>query len=93
VVKPRKAQPVGRLAEQPDAVWLMRSRLQYGIEVVGPVRPDISWQARAPERYDLSQFQIDWSTQSVTCPSGSDQRLLDTPPGPCARERPTPRDT
>jgi transposase len=53
-----------------DADWLVRSRAQHGIEVVGPVRPDISWQARAPERYDLSQFQIDWSTQTVTCPQG-----------------------
>jgi transposase len=53
-----------------DAALLVRSRAEHGIEVVGPVRPDISWQARAPDRYDLAHFQIDWANRTVTCPQG-----------------------
>jgi transposase len=53
-----------------DAAVLVRSRAEHGIEVVGPVRPDISWQARAPDRYDLAHFQIDWANRTATCPQG-----------------------
>ena len=35
------------------------------IELVGPVRPDTSWQAKAGEGYDISAFSIDWDTQGT----------------------------
>ena len=38
--------------------------------MVGPKRPDSSWQARSPDRYDLSRFTIDWAARTVTCPEG-----------------------
>ena len=53
-----------------DADVLVQSRHQYGIEVVGPVRPDPSWQAKDPQAYDISVFAIDWENKSVTCPQG-----------------------
>ena len=53
-----------------DADLVLTSQSRQGIEVVGPVRPDSSWQARSPERYDLSRFRIDWATRTVTCPEG-----------------------
>ena len=35
-----------------DAGLLTASRADYGIELVGPLFPDTSWQARAAEGYD-----------------------------------------
>lgn len=49
---------------------MLHSREDYGVTVVGPVQPDPSWQARTPGAYDLSQFTVDWDTQTVTCPEG-----------------------
>jgi transposase len=59
-----------------DADLLVSSRREYGIEVVGPVRPDVSWQAKAAkaskagEGYDVSAFTVDWDAKRVTCPNG-----------------------
>jgi hypothetical protein len=53
-----------------DGTLLVESLQDFGLELIGPVRPDVSWQAKAPDGYDLSQFQIDWDKQQVTCPEG-----------------------
>ncbi len=53
-----------------DADLLVSSRREYGIEVVGPVRPNVSWQAKAGKGYDISAFTIDWEAKQVTCPKG-----------------------
>ncbi len=53
-----------------DADLLVKSQRDVGIEVIGPVRPDSSWQAHAEERYDVSHFPIHWETQQVVCPQG-----------------------
>lgn len=42
-----------------DADLLVRSQNELGIEVIGPVRPDSSWQAQAAQGYDVAHFQID----------------------------------
>lgn len=47
---------------------LVRSETLYGVNLVGPVRTDLSWQARLPEGIDSSQFTIDWDQQRATCP-------------------------
>ena len=49
---------------------LQVSAQQYGVDVVGPVADDPSWQARAGAGFDHSQFVINWEQQSVTCPAG-----------------------
>src|SRR3954453_15652837 len=41
-----------------DAGLLTASRADHGIELVGPLLPDTSWQAQAAEGYDLSAFRI-----------------------------------
>jgi transposase len=51
-----------------DAKLLVESQAQYEVEMVGPPMPDVSWQARAGEGYDLNAFQIDWDARIVTCP-------------------------
>lgn len=53
-----------------DGTLLVESLEDFGIELIGPVRPDVSWQAKAPDAYDLSTFEIDWNKQQITCPAG-----------------------
>ncbi len=53
-----------------DADLLIKSQLEHGIRLVGPVREDIHWQVREGKGYDLSCFTIDWEQHTVTCPQG-----------------------
>jgi len=53
-----------------DADLLATSRTQHTIDLVGPVAADGSWQAKAAQGFDLSQFALDWEAQRVTCPQG-----------------------
>jgi transposase len=53
-----------------DAQLLVQSTHDFGIELLGPVRPDVSWQAQAAQTYDLRHFTIDWPGQRATCPQG-----------------------
>lgn len=53
-----------------DAQVLVASEQEYGVEVIGPVPPDTSWQARAGQGFDVACFVIDWEAQQVTCPQG-----------------------
>jgi transposase len=52
-----------------DVDHLLSSRSQ-GIELVGPVGADTSWQARAHEGFDVACFAIDWEQQQARCPQG-----------------------
>jgi transposase len=56
------------------AAHLVTSRTEHGIDLVGPVAASARWQARAGTGFDLSQFQIDWETKTVTCPQGKANR-------------------
>jgi transposase len=49
-------------------VWL-ETQTDYGVDLVGPMHPDSSWQARSGG-FDLTHFAIDWQSQQVTCPAG-----------------------
>jgi transposase len=53
-----------------DAQLLVSSQTDYQIELVGPVRPDVSWQAKAKDGYSIENFAIDWTAKTVTCPQG-----------------------
>ena len=53
-----------------DASLLVESKRKHEIELVGPVRDNVSWQSKIPDGYDLSQFKINWKTKQVTCPTG-----------------------
>jgi transposase len=54
-----------------DADLLRDSTTRYGIDLVGPVAADASWQAREQTGFDHTAFQVDWDAQTVTCPQGS----------------------
>lgn len=49
---------------------LVSSQQQYGIEVIGPARGDVKWQANTEQGLDASQFLIDWERQQAICPAG-----------------------
>jgi transposase len=53
-----------------DATLLVESPQDFHIALLGPVRPNISWQAQNEQAYDISRFTIDWEAQQVTCPRG-----------------------
>lgn len=53
-----------------DAQWLAESRERLAVEVIGPVREDIQWQAKTGSGFALSDFSIDWENRRVTCPAG-----------------------
>jgi transposase len=57
----------------PDAEMLVQSQLQ-GIDLVGPVHRDTSWQAQAGQGYDLTCFTIDWRAKAACCPQGQISR-------------------
>ena len=40
------------------------------IELVGPTRKNASWQSKIEDGYTEARFNIDWSTETVTCPEG-----------------------
>lgn len=53
-----------------DSRVLVDSQRQFGVEVVGPVADDPSWQARAGQGFDKAAFLVDWERRVVTCPAG-----------------------
>jgi transposase len=53
-----------------SAKRILESRDMHGIDLIGPVHVDPSWQAHTPGAFDVSQFHIDWDHQVVTCPQG-----------------------
>lgn len=46
------------------------SQQTYGVELFGPARPNVSWQAATDGAYTLDHFQIDFAAKVVTCPQG-----------------------
>ncbi len=58
-----------------DAKVLISSREQFGISLVGPGRPDISWQARTEGAYHRYCFAIDWEQRQVRCPQGNQSKV------------------
>ncbi len=49
---------------------LVSSQQRYGIEVIGPARVDVKWQANTEQGIDASQFLIDWERKPAICPEG-----------------------
>lgn len=57
-----------------DAELLVSSAQEHGIDLVGPVRPNVGWQARTEGAYDISRFTIDWEAKKAICPEGKHSR-------------------
>jgi transposase len=65
-----------------SADLLVDSREEYGVDLIGPVRPDNSWQAREENAFGISDFSIDWESETVTCPKGHASRYWKPATGP-----------
>jgi transposase len=53
---------------------ILVSSQRMGVDVVGPVRADTSWQAQTEGAFDLTCFEIDWEQQRARCPMGKFSR-------------------
>jgi hypothetical protein len=54
----------------------------HGVELVGPLPPDTSWQAGDDEAFDLTRFAIDYDARHVVCPNGKTSRNWQGRPQP-----------
>ena len=48
----------------------MRGREELGIDLVGPPRPNPSWQGKVEGGHTLDRFEVDWDERRVRCPQG-----------------------
>jgi transposase len=53
-----------------DAALLVSSRRDFGVELPGPTRPDVKWQAQGAQGFAAENFHLDWDKQAATCPAG-----------------------
>jgi transposase len=53
-----------------DAGLLVRGREELAIDLVGPPRPNPSWQAKVAGGHTIDRFEVDWDGQRVRCPRG-----------------------
>ena len=53
-----------------DSRALVDGPRRFGVEILGPVAGDPSWQAHTSDGFDKAAFAIDWERQTVTCPAG-----------------------
>ena len=60
-----------------DGEHLVTSQKKYGVEFIGPVAINGSWQAKESQGFDNSHFLIDWEKQEVTCPQGNTSQKWD----------------
>jgi transposase len=51
---------------------LVDSRERYGIDLVGPISADASWQARQGTGYGVEAFELDWEARRARCPAGQE---------------------
>jgi hypothetical protein len=49
---------------------IVSSQEDYGVELLGPVRGDPSWQAKNHPKFAGEQFEIDWDKRVAICPRG-----------------------
>lgn len=53
-----------------SAKRIIESQVNHGIDLLGPVHTDPSWQARTAGAFDVSCFEVTWEQKRVTCPQG-----------------------
>jgi transposase len=53
-----------------DAELLVGSRGELGIDLVGPPRPNPSWQGKVAGGHTIDRFEVDWDERRVRCPQG-----------------------
>lgn len=77
MVRPKALQEKGLLPERctvdsgyVDAELLMQSQGDYGVDLFGPTRADLTWLAKQDEGFASKDLMIDWEKQQAHCPRG-----------------------
>src|SRR5712691_10015127 len=52
------------------AAHIISSQTDSGIDLVGPIAADNSWQAQAAQGFGAADFPIDWQEHTAHCPQG-----------------------
>ncbi len=59
-----------------SAGHLVTARTQHGTDLVGPGRPNVSWQSRSGgDAFTLADFTLNWDRKAVRCPEGKESGL------------------
>src|SRR3954471_13089722 len=53
-----------------SAEHLVGARERHGIDLIGPARPDQSWQKQVEGAFQASDFVVEWERRRVRCPQG-----------------------
>lgn len=64
--------PSGHLADAGyvSAAHVVTARERHRIDLVGPARPDQSWQKQEEGAFRAADFTVDWERRRVRCPEG-----------------------
>ena len=54
-----------------DAEQIVNSQTDHDLHLLGPVRPDTSWQTIENTGYAITDFVIDWESKLAICPNGA----------------------
>jgi len=49
---------------------LVTSQTGHGVDLIGPVPADNSWQAKAQQGFESTCFTLEWDARQATCPQG-----------------------
>jgi nucleotide-binding universal stress UspA family protein len=73
----RQLTPGEQLVDAGDVTsdHLLTSRADHGIDLLGPVADDQSWQGQAANGFAAAQFVLDWDAKRAICPQGQ-QRVV-----------------
>lgn len=52
------------------AEHIVAGRAQHGIDLIGPVPAETTWQAQAGDGFATAAFSVDWEARTATCPQG-----------------------
>jgi len=52
-----------------SAEHILTARSEYGLELLGPLHGNTTWQTHNPDTFDLRHFTIDWDNQHVPAPT------------------------
>ena len=53
-----------------DAELLVTTDEQYQVDLLGPTRVNLHWQAKTAKGYAADDFTVDWQKRKVICPQG-----------------------
>jgi transposase len=54
-----------------SAEHMVNSEKNHGVQLIGPVLPDPSWQSKTTGAFGNAAFMIDWEKRTVCCPQGA----------------------